>query len=135
MSWNLEEFRTLCTNLGVPDTKIYQDALFLKSWRTSFFGGKALAAWENLHSTSTEIVVGGEEWNKIQFEAESFIEAALQASHSLADIIAQLINVTVLRNHFAEEDVSLNRVLQELVNRGTATQLTQTIQQFINSST
>ncbi len=133
MTWNLEEFRTLCNIHSLTDTKIYQEALVLKSWRANNFGAKALEVWEHLHSISDEIVVGGEEWTKVKFESESYIEAALQASHSLADIIAQIVNIAVLGGHFIEAEVSFMRVHQQLINQGVAENVVNSFQQFLNS--
>ena len=134
MTWNLEEFRNLCNNHGIPDTKIYQDALYLKSWRANNFGSKALDVWGHLFSTSQEIVAGDKEWNETQFNSESYIEAALQASHSLADIIAQIINVAILGSHFTDKaDVDIKKVYRELNCRGVVTDITRAVQVLLDS--
>jgi len=133
MTWNLEEFRSLCDDHGIPSTKIYQDALTLKTWRATNFGSKALGVWKHLFSTSQEIVVGDDEWNETQFNSESYIEAALQASHSLADIIAQILNIVILEGHFPEAHVSINKVHRELNRRGIATDVDRAVQVFLDS--
>jgi hypothetical protein len=147
MNWDLEEFKELCANQGLPDTKVYQATLGLKTWRAKNFGERSQKVWEDfissktesrvgdadLHTTSYRIEIrgGDEDLHTTWFESESYIEAALQALHSMADVLAQIINVVVLGGRFSEADVTMRKVRQQLGNL--APDVAASIQQLIDS--
>lgn len=131
MTWNMEEFRELCADRRIPDTEVYQNTLVLKAWRAHNFGERSLEVWRNLFSRN--LTVGDEDWNKTWFESESYAEAALQALHSMADVMAQIINVAVLNGHFSEAKVTLRWVQREITNRRIAPDVATAIQQLIDS--
>jgi len=133
MTWSLEEFRELGTNRSLPDTSVYQSTLTLKHWRADNFGGKAVEVWNELFSSHQEIKAGDEHWNTAWLESESYLEAALQALHSMADVLGQIINLAVLGGHFTEAQVTLRGVNREIENRGIAPNIVVAIDQLIGS--
>lgn len=111
MSWDIKKFQSECSNQGITGVEPYLGAFLAKQWRVQQFGEKAQDGWKEFFSASkTDVAVGDKDWKVMQMTVESYVEAALQALHSMADIMAQLINVTVLNSHLDESDVSLGAV-------------------------
>lgn len=133
MTWDLEEFRRLCNDHGLSDTRIYLNALAAKHWRAQAFSEKAVNVWKDLFATHDEISTSDEEWSETWFLSESYVEATLQALHSMADILAQIINLTVLGAVYTEDEVSLTKVRNRLQQTNAAPNVTIAVQAFIHS--
>lgn len=133
-TWSFEELRNLCTNKGLPDSKIYQEALLWKQQRASYHAEQYDEIWRELFSSSTEIQVGGQDWNKAQFASEAHVEAAAQVLHSMADILAQIINKAVLCDDLREDDVSLSSVIPKLRGKSKAHKIVAAIDKLQNST-
>ncbi|HKZ82296.1 MAG TPA: hypothetical protein VJ793_01410 [Anaerolineae bacterium] len=114
MTWNLEELRNLCAAKGLPDSTVYQNALYWKLQRADFHKKQSETIWSNLFSAHQELQIYGEEWIQAQFAYESHVEAAMQSLHSMADILAQIINQAILNGALLEDEVSFSGVLDRL---------------------
>lgn len=134
MSWDLDEFRDLCNNCGLPETTVYQNALAAKNWRAIKFCEMAISAWNDLFGSHDEISTDDPEWIETTYLSESYTEATLQALHSLADILAQVINIVILRPVLPEDDVSLHRVYGQLQRNNVAPDVTSAIDNFMKSA-
>ena len=135
-TWNFEELRDLCINKGLPDSKIYQEALLWKQQRASYHAEQYHKIWSELFSSLGELgetKVGGQVWNEAQFASEAHVEAAAQALHSMADILAQIINKAVLRDGFPEDKVTLYRIVGKLKKQGIAHKIVAAIDKLQNS--
>lgn len=132
-TWNFKELRHLCLAKGLPDSQVYQDTLLWKQWRASYHAEQYREIWMELFSSSNEIQVGGKGWNKAQFASEAHVEAMAQALHSMADILAQIINKTVLCAEFSEGDVKLSKILNELKKKPQASKIVERINKLQNS--
>ncbi|MBA7632124.1 hypothetical protein ES703_39666 [subsurface metagenome] len=136
-TWNFEELRNLCTNKGLPDSKIYQEALLWKQQRASYHAEQYHKMWRELFSSlgkMGEIKVGGQVWNEAQFASEAHAEAAAQTLHSMADILAQIINKAVLYDGFPEDKVTLYRIVGKLKKQDSAHKIVAAIDKFRNSA-
>jgi len=64
--------------------------------------------------------VGGQEWNEAVFASTAETEAAAQALFSMGDILAQIVNKSVLKEPLPEAQVSLPEVHKHLEEQGYA---------------
>jgi hypothetical protein len=133
MQWNLEEFQELCSDHNIPETTEFQSTLQLKIFRADFFSQKSQQVWDDLFSSHETISSGDEAWDRAWFEAEAYAEAALQALHSMGDVLAQIVNVVVLNSQLKEHQVSLKRVKRELLEQGIAPVVANSIQLMLAS--
>lgn len=108
MSWKIGEFRNLCVRKNLPDSSIYQRALFFKEIRALLLAKESQLVWERLYVGDK--VIRGPEKMETRLKSEAFVEAAALAMHSMADIMAQIINLTLFRCSSEEGDVTFNRV-------------------------
>jgi len=123
LAWNYEELRRLCSAKGLPDSTVYQNSLEWKRWRVEYHAERAQAVWDELFSAGTPVVVGGTDWEETQFASTAETEAAAQVLHSMADVLAQIINQAILGGKLAEQEVTLAGVLKELRRQKIATAL------------
>lgn len=133
-TWSFEELRASCAAKGLPDSKIYQEALLWKKWRVSYHAEQYHKIWRELFSSSTEIQVGGHDWNEAQSASEAHIEAAAQALHSMADILAQIINKVVLRDNLAEGGVALSNIADKDKNKRIPPKIIAAIDKLLSSA-
>lgn len=132
-TWNFKELRDLCATKGLPDSQVYQDTLFWKRQRSSYHAEQYREIWREFFSSSNEIQVGGEGWNRAQFASEAHVEAMAQVLHSMADILAQIINKVALCAKFLEGDVKLSKILKELEKKPQAVKIVERINKLQNS--
>jgi len=132
-TWSFEELNNLSAAKGLPGSRVYQQALLWKRWRASYHAEQYDEIWSRLFSSSDEIQVGGEDWNKAQFASEAHTEAATQVLHSMVDILAQIINKVVLRDGLPEDKVTLNSIVRELGKQGIANKIVAAIDKLQNS--
>jgi len=134
MTWNLERFRNLCVAKNLPDSRVYQNTLVWKKELALFHAEQSQVVWDNLFSPHRKLVVGGKEWSDTQFASEAHIIAAAQALHSMADILGQIINQSVLCGALSEKKVSLKCIIDKLEKGGIAPDVRTKIYQLINST-
>ena len=121
MCWDYEELRKLCQKAGAPDSTVYQNALEWKLWRVNYHAERVKAIWRELNQiveTKGSIQIGGQDWQKAAFTSTAETEAAAQALHSMADILAQIVNKAVLKPSLPEKQVYLSEVHQRLSAQG-----------------
>lgn len=124
MCWDYEELRKLCNKKGAPDSTVYQNALQWKIWRVDYHAERVEAVWNDLMAKRKgPIEVGGQEWQKAEFASTAETEAAAQALHSMADILAQIVNKVVLDKPIPEGQVYLADVLKKLKRQGNASNI------------
>lgn len=129
--WSFEELRDMCRKKGIPDSVIYQNSLG-RYWRQAgFHAEKAQEVWKALFGSS--FTLGDKRFNEAVFSYEAYVEACVRALHSMADILAQIINVVILRNRFPEHRVSAKKITEFMEKHGTAPQVTKRMREFIDS--
>lgn len=133
MNWNLIEFRELCAQLSITNTEIYIYTLNLKYWRATNFVEMAMEEWDTFFNSENEISTSDEEWINSTYKSESFAEASLQALHSMADVLAQIINNAVLPKPLPESEVSLHGIRKILNSVDLTDDLASTIEQLYDS--
>lgn len=117
MTWDYVELRDLCQKQGLPDSTVYQNALQWKLWRADYHAERAREVWCELDQIGKEngpVNVGGEEWQKAEFGSTAETEAVAQVLHSMLDVLAQILNITLLNPPLSESNVCLHRVAKEL---------------------
>ena len=118
MCWDYEELRKLCQAQGVQDSTVHQNALQWKVWRADYHAETAKAIWNELDQVFRAKggigVVGDRDWQKADFASTAETEAAAQALHSMADILAQIVNKSVLKKPLPETQVTLSKVCEDL---------------------
>ena len=118
MGCDLEEFNKMCNFKKLPDSRMYQEALFWKQRRAEFLAAESKKIWKNFWFTHKEININDSEkvnaFKTAQFQSETYIEAAAQNLHSLADIFCQILNKVLLNSRLHEADVSTRKIIKEL---------------------
>jgi len=130
-NWDLEELGRLCSQRGIPSPTTYQTSLQWRFWRASFHAKRAHAVWEELFGQP--FTLGDERFNRAAFSFEADVEACIQALHSMADMLAQIINVVILGGHFQEHQVSLWKVTDRLEKMGIAPQVALQARKLLDS--
>ena len=135
--WSFEELRNLCAAKGLPDSKTYREALLWKQQRALYHEEQYHKIWTEFFSSLSgmdEVKVGGRVWNKAQFASEAHVEAAAQVLHSMADVLAQIINKVVLCDDLSEYNVSLSSVVAKLKKKDGAHKIVVAIDKLQNST-
>lgn len=123
MGWNLEQFNALCISKKLPDSRMYQKALFCKQQKVDFLVLQSKDVWNNFwqeHLWQNNGSINFQEpkvvtaFKNAQLQSETYIEAAAQNLHSMADIICQVINKAVLNSRIHEANVTIGKTIQEL---------------------
>lgn len=118
MGWDLEKFNQVCQQKKLPDSRIYQKALFWKQKKAELLAEQSKEVWDIFWSTYGKINKQKpktiEAFKDTQFKSETYIESAAQILHSLADIVCQIINKAVLKSQLDEGEVSMKTIIREL---------------------
>lgn len=128
--WNFSELRKLCEEKGIPDTKIYQNSLDWRRKRADYHADMASKVWSDLFKESFSFV--DQRCHKAIFSYEAQVEACVQALHSLADILAQIINVVVLGSGLQEHCVSIKGVVKIMEKGGIAPDVAKSTRQLLD---
>jgi len=136
MCWDFVELRGLCRKRGIADSTVYQNALQWKLWRANYHAERAQAVWSELDQIGRakgSIQVDGQDWQKAEFASTAETEAATQALHSMADVLAQIVNKALLKTPLSEVQVSLGKVCEMLKKRNCAPIVVSKIESLENS--
>ncbi|BCL34519.1 hypothetical protein [Nostoc sp. MS1] len=120
MDWDLSNFQQITLSRGLPDSSVYCQALFYKYGKALILTDKYQETWTNFWDLYSQISNEQPYLNafiQAQLESETYIEAALQNLHSIADILCQIINVVILESTLHEAEVNVAKTIQELNNR------------------
>jgi len=134
MIWNMNQFRTLCINRGLPDSTEFQETLVLKQERVFFFSEKSQKVWNDLFSSQMTVTYPSEEWSNTWLESAAYIEASLQSLHSMADVLAQILNLVFFNPALAESAVSLRRINRSPNSNNLVPNVQTAIQNLIDSN-
>ena len=128
--WKLDEFRSLCAKRKIPDSTIFQNSLEWRWRRADFHAAKATEVWADLFTKSFEF---GDQWYfEHEFTCEAHAEACVSCLHAMADVLGQIVNVAILGGTFAEDEVSIKRILAVLNKHGIAPQVAKKIDQLLS---
>lgn len=120
MGWNLEEFNKMCNFKNLPDSRMYQKYLCCKQKKAKFLAAESEKVWNNFWFTHKEINIHDQKkvdaFKTAQFQSETYIEAAAQNLHSLADILCKTLNKVVLSSSLHEADVRIEKIINKLQN-------------------
>ena len=130
--WNFKELNILSDKKKLPDTKVYQNTLIWKKQRAYYHAELCEDIWTTLITSSEKITLGGAKWNKAQISTEANVESTAQLLHSMADIMAQIINKVILKGK-DEENISLGKVLVELQKHNNIKEIVTAIKKLKNS--
>jgi len=139
MSWNLEEFRKLCKAKKLPDSYIYQKAMYWKEVRAYYHSEKSKEIWGKIWNSKEKIEIMGKKWNKLQLGAEAEAEACAQVTNSMPDVLAHIINTSLLKGFLkkgflAEKHVSIYAIKDKLKKLpGNPTKIEEEIENLLTS--
>ena len=128
--WNFLELRKLCEEKGIPDTKIYQNSLDWRWKRADYHADMASKVWSDLFKESFSF--RDQRYYEARFLYEAQVEACVEALHSLADILAQIINVVILGSKFQEDYVSIKEVVKIMEKEGVAPDVAKSTRQLLD---
>lgn len=128
MAWNFVELRDLCVAKHLPDSTVYQDALQWKLKRVELYATLARSLWDDLFSQD-EVEFKDEQ--KMLPEYQAHVESAVQALHSMADILGQIVNLAILVPPLDDAEVYLNSVRDKIT--GTAPDVALAIRHLTDS--
>lgn len=121
MQWSYVELKQLCEKHGIPYPNEYLTSLEWRQRRAGYHAEMAEAEWSDF--MSKPFAVGDEAYQKAFFVYEAHAEACVQALHAMADILAQIINATLMATPLSEDDVSFPGVPVRLKKQGNATRI------------
>jgi hypothetical protein len=133
-TWSFKELSSLSSAKNLPDSEQFQVALGWKRRRVKYHAEEYHEIWRHLFSSSDKIQMGGVDWGKAQLAAEANVEAAAQVMHSMADILAQIINKTILKGELKEHSVTLSLVLKKLEKKLNSRGIVSSINKFMDST-
>jgi hypothetical protein len=96
--WNFLELSKLCEEKGIPGARIYQNSLGWRWQRADYHADTAKKIWSDLFKEP--FTFGDQRSYEAIFSYEAQVESCVQSLHALADILAQIINVVILRARF-----------------------------------
>ena len=134
MKWDFIKLNKLCRTKELPDSKIYQKALVWKREIALFHSGQSAIVWDKLFFAHQKLKVGDKKWWNTYLASEAHVIAAAQASHSMADILGQIINQVLLCGTLPEDRVTLNNVLCKINEEAIAPDIFYKITGFKNST-
>jgi hypothetical protein len=129
--WDLEELNELCKREGISDPLIYTWSLQFRVGQAEYHAQEAYRVWDELFRKT--FVVGGPDEQRALLACEAHVEASVYALHSLADILAQVINVVILGGQNPEGKVSLKRLIGDLDKHGAADQVAKETNRLLGS--
>jgi hypothetical protein len=132
ITWDFKELDVLSKKKALPDTSVYQNTIHWKIIRTNYHAELCEEIWTTLISSSEKITLNGYKWNKAQISVEANVEATAQVLHSMADIVAQIINKVILEGK-NEDDITLGKVFIELNKYANTKEITTAIKKLNNS--
>jgi hypothetical protein len=130
--WDPQELRDLCRKHNLADPSVYLHSFQWRFLRAPFHAQRAQEEWNNLWQLHT-LTMDGEEYNTAEFSYEANAEACVQALHATADILAQIVNVAVLKSALEEHQVSIVKVKHRLKKQDTAPEVLTSIRNTLHS--
>jgi len=127
--WKFSELNKLCKEKGIPDAKIYQNSLGWRWKRADYHADMASKVWSDLFKGSFSFV--DQRCYEAIFSYEAQVESCVQALHSQADILAQIINVLILENRLSEDSVTIKKVVKILEDESIASEIAKSARQLI----
>lgn len=131
-NWDFAELNKLCAEKGIPDAKKYQNSLNRRFQRANFYAEKASEIWSDLFKES--FTFRDSRFILCVFEYEAQVESYVQALHSTGDILAQIINVLVLKNEFTEDKVSIIKVIDCMEKKKITPEIITNARKLLNDS-
>ena len=131
MNWNLEEFYRLCGESH--NAKNYLWSLDKKLIKAKKMGITAIQKWNEYFANNNTVDFESEEYQELEIDIEMYMEAALQFAHSTGDILAQILNATVLEHPLAEHDVSISKVRSKLLTQEHIKNVITSVDEFVQS--
>jgi len=128
--WNFEELNKLCQQKNIPESIVYQKSLEWRWRRADFHAEKAKEIWAELFSKP--VITQDSRFNEAVFSYEAHVEACIQSLHSMADMLAQIINVVILKNQFMEDGVYFKTLIGEMEKNGIAPLVTNYMKKLLN---
>lgn len=128
--WDFSELRKLYDEKGIPDAKIYQNSLGWRWKRADYHADMASKVWSDLFKEPFSFV--DQRCYEAIFSYEAQVESCVQALHSLADILAQIINVAVLGSRLKEDNVSIRKVVEIMEKEGIAPDVAKSTRQLLD---
>lgn len=136
MSWDYRKVRELCKEKNLPCPEIYLNSLTERYWEACYHAEQAQKVWDEFksaHPSGYQIGGSNEEWWRAYYASAAETQAAVEALHAEADIIAQIINQIILRGSLREHKVTFRHVLDRLRKQNLATNVVAEIEAFRNS--
>lgn len=115
--WDIPKFKKLCSSVDIPYPRTYTLALLRKMELINYHSKRALEVWRELFKRHSKISITDSEWIKTEIASEAHATAMASHLHSMADIMAQIVNRVVLKNLLKEGKVNINGVAKEVKNK------------------
>lgn len=117
-TWKWEDFKKLCIKKGFNISQIneYWDTLLKKKNTILFYEEKYKDTFNNFFSSNKKIIMGELKFEKAMEECKEYTISATLNLHSMSDTLAQIINQTILNIPLPENDVSLQRIEDQIDN-------------------
>lgn len=131
--WDFIELKRLCQERSISDARVYRIALVWRKNRADYHAEMAKQIWSDLFKESFSL--GDQRFNEAVFIYEAHVESCVFSLHAMADILAQIINVIVLRDQFKEGFVVIERVIQEMRKKHIALEVADKAKNLLRDNT
>jgi hypothetical protein len=96
-------------------------------------GITAIQKWNEYFANNNTVNFESEGFQELEIDVEMYMEAALKFAHSTGDILAQILNATVLEHPLAEHDVSISRVRSKLSTQEHTEDIITAVDEFVQA--
>lgn len=131
MTWDLEEFHRLYDK--VDEISEFLRSLDSKIVKSKVMGDKSIEIWNSYFSDMSTIDFQSDEFEKVEFEVEMYMESAVHFMHSTADILSQIVNNVVFVEPMSEKLVSISRINNQLSNQTEARGVLESLEELTKS--
>ena len=116
LEWNIPKFKELCHNANISYPRDYVKSLLKKKRFIDYHAEMSTKVWEDLFRAynGKSLSPNDEKWIEAEVKSEANAIALMYHLHSLADIMAQIINRVVIGNQLRERDVSIYTVKKKI---------------------
>jgi len=116
LEWNIPKFKELCHSANISYPRDYVKSLLKKKRFIDYHAEMSTKVWEDLFQAynGKSLSPNDEKWIEAEVKSEANAIALMYHLHSLADIMAQIINRVVIDNQLRERDVGIYTVKKKI---------------------
>ena len=101
MDWNIQELETLCESKGLLSPKLFVQTLLHQKRRVIYHADESIKIMEHYHKDYGPVIdlnseIHMQALGEAEFRSICHAEACLQTMHAMANILSQVVNITLV---------------------------------------